>query len=495
MKFESLLAYTVSRLFSLYKNKSGYIIKQLLAQLVGYDTVWNIENSDHSKNGGLGGNDMHLYGTQSINELGHLTIGGVDTVELGKQYGTPLFVYDLALFRERARGFVDTFKKEGVKAQVAYASKAFSSVAIYQAAAQEGLSVDVVSGGELYTALKAGFPSVKIHFHGNNKSIEEIEQAFDSKIGCIVIDNFYEIELLKEISAKRKQKMDVLFRVTPGVEAHTHDFITTGQADSKFGFDLSNGQADEAFRLLFEDEYLQLKGMHCHIGSQIFETEAFSLAAKKVVDKMAEWQQSTGFKATVLNLGGGFGIRYTAEDTPLAPAVYVDDMIKAVKKEAEQFGIELPEVWIEPGRSLVGDAGTTLYTVGSSKVVPDVRNYIAIDGGMSDNIRPALYEAKYEGALANKMNAPLEETYTVAGKLCESGDKIIEDLQLPKAEVGDLLATFCTGAYGYSMASNYNRIARPAVVFVEDGKHQLVVKRETLEDLVKLDLPLTLGEG
>jgi len=356
---------------------------------------------------------MHLYGTQTVTSEGHLAIGGVDTVELAKEYGTPAFIYDIALFRERARGFVETFKKENVKAQVAYASKAFSAVAIYQVAQQEGLSVDVVSGGELFTALKAGFPTEKIHFHGNNKSVEELTYALDSKIGCIVIDNFYEIELLKQLTRERQQKMAVLIRVTPGVEAHTHDFITTGQADSKFGFDLSNGQADEAFKALYEDEYLQLKGMHCHIGSQIFETEAFSLAAKKVVDKMAEWKQQYAFEATVLNLGGGFGIRYTAEDAPLEPAVYVDDMIKAVKKEAEAFGIELPEIWIEPGRSLVGDAGTTLYTVGSHKTVPDVREYIAVDGGMSDNIRPALYEAKYEGAIANNMNATLTTNYTV----------------------------------------------------------------------------------
>lgn len=433
---------------------------------------------------------MHLYGTQTVTSEGHLAIGGVDTVELAKEYGTPAFVYDIALFRERARGFVETFKKENVKAQVAYASKAFSAVAIYQVAQQEGLSVDVVSGGELFTALKAGFPTEKIHFHGNNKSVEELTYALDSKIGCIVIDNFYEIELLKQLTRERQQKMAVLIRVTPGVEAHTHDFITTGQADSKFGFDLSNGQADEAFKALYKDEYLQLKGMHCHIGSQIFETEAFSLAAKKVVDKMAEWKQQYAFEATVLNLGGGFGIRYTAEDAPLEPAVYVDDMIKAVKKEAEAFGIELPEIWIEPGRSLVGDAGTTLYTVGSHKTVPDVREYIAVDGGMSDNIRPALYEAKYEGAIANNMNAALTTNYTVAGKLCESGDKIIEDIKLPEVQTGDILATFCTGAYGYSMASNYNRVGRPAVVFVENGNHQLAVKRESYEDMAKLDIEL-----
>lgn len=430
---------------------------------------------------------MHLYGTQTIEANGHLVIGGVDTVELGEKYGTPLFVYDIALFRKRARGFIDTFAKQGIRAQVAYASKAFSAKAIYQVAAQEGLSVDVVSGGELYTALQAGFPSEKIHFHGNNKSVQELNEALDAKIGCIVIDNFYEIEQLKRLTTERQQKMNVLIRVTPGVEAHTHDFITTGQADSKFGFDLSNGQADEAFRALYEHEWLQLQGMHCHIGSQIFETEAFSLAAKKVVDKMANWKKETGFEATVLNLGGGFGIRYTDEDAPLEPATYVDDMIQAVKKEAAQFGIALPEIWIEPGRSLVGDAGTTLYTVGSHKTVPNVREYIAIDGGMSDNIRPALYEAKYEAILANRANDLATTTYTVAGKLCESGDKIIEEIQLPQAVAGDLLATFCTGAYGYSMASNYNRIGRPAVVFVENGKHQIVVKRESYEDLVKLD--------
>lgn len=436
---------------------------------------------------------MYLYGTQSITENDHLSIGGVDTIELVKAYGTPLYVYDIALFRKRARGFIDTFKNASVKAQVAYASKAFSSMAIYQVAAQEGLLVDVVSGGELYTALKAGFPSEKIHFHGNNKSPQELEFAFKSNIGCIVIDNFYEIELLKQLSSERKQKMHVLIRVTPGVEAHTHDFITTGQSDSKFGFDLNNGQADEAFKALYNDPFLELQGMHCHIGSQIFDTAAFRLAAKKLTDKMGEWQEEYQFHANVLNLGGGFGIRYTNEDAPLEPAIYVDDMIQTVKQEADRLNILMPEIWIEPGRSLVGDAGTTLYTIGSQKVVPNTRNYLAVDGGMSDNIRPALYDAKYDAVIANKMSQSATATYTIAGKLCESGDKLIENINLPKAEPNDILATFCTGAYGYSMASNYNRLPRPAVVFVENGEHQLVVERESYEDLVKLDLPLAIG--
>ena len=438
---------------------------------------------------------MHLYGTQQINAQGHLTIGGVDTIELAKQYGTPLFIYDTALIRKRARGFIDTFEKMGVTAQVAYASKAFACVAAYQLAAQENLSLDVVSGGELYTAITAGFPAERIHFHGNNKSIAELELAFETGIGCIVVDNFYEISILKEIAQQKNQKMKILFRVTPGVEAHTHDFITTGQADSKFGFDLNNGQADEAFKQVVNDDYIELLGLHCHIGSQIFETEGFSLAASKVIQKMGAWKEQHGFEATVLNLGGGFGIRYTAEDTPLEPHEYVADMIRTVQTESAKLQLTMPEIWIEPGRSLVGDAGTSLYTIGSQKTVPGVREYIAVDGGMSDNIRPALYDAKYEAILANKANDAKTSTYTVAGKLCESGDKLIIDAVLQKAETGDILAMFCTGAYGYSMASNYNRVPRPAVIFVENGEHQLAIKRESYENLVVNDLPLTLKKG
>lgn len=434
-----------------------------------------------------GGESMHLYGTQTIGENGHLHIGGVDTVELAKEYGTPLIVYDLELIRNRARAFRDTFIKHGVEAQVAYASKAFSCIAIYQFVNEENLSLDVVSGGELYTAIKANFPAERIHFHGNNKSYDELILAFDAKIGCIVVDNFYEIELLKEISESRKQSMNILLRVTPGVEAHTHDFITTGQADSKFGFDLYNGQADEAFKLVANHEYLNLLGLHCHIGSQIFETDGFSLAAGKLIEKISEWNDAFGFQCKVLNLGGGFGIRYTEEDRPLEPHVYVEEMVKTVKEEASKRRLAMPEIWIEPGRSLVGDAGTTLYTIGSHKVVPNIREYIAVDGGMSDNIRPALYNAKYEAVIANKANLPKDYTYTVAGKLCESGDKLIEDAPLQQAEPGDILAIFCTGAYGYAMASNYNRVPRPAVVFVEKGAHQLAIRRESYEDIIVND--------
>ncbi|MDR7243581.1 diaminopimelate decarboxylase [Priestia megaterium] len=431
---------------------------------------------------------MFLHGTSRINKKGHLEIGGVDTVELASNFGTPLYVYDVALIRQRARGFKETFEKHGVKAQVAYASKAFSTIAMVQVVHEEGLSLDVVSGGELYTALAADFPKERIHFHGNNKSRAELEMAIKEDVGCIVVDNFYEIALLQEITEQYQKKMPVLLRLTPGIEAHTHDYILTGQEDSKFGFDLQNGQADEAVRLVQNSKGLELLGIHCHIGSQIFETTGFIMATQKLFAKMKEWKQSIEFVPQVLNLGGGFGIRYTEEDQPIPVSQYVEVIIEEVKKQSKQLEVEIPEIWIEPGRSLVGDAGTTLYSIGSRKHVPNVREYVAIDGGMNDNIRPALYQAKYEAVIANRMNDESDELVSIAGKCCESGDMLMWDVHLPKANPDDLLAMFCTGAYGYSMASHYNRLPKPAVVFVEDGEAQLVVKRETYEDIVKNDV-------
>ncbi|MGV4966629.1 diaminopimelate decarboxylase [Priestia aryabhattai] len=431
---------------------------------------------------------MFLHGTSRINKQGHLEIGGVDTVELASNFGTPLYVYDVALIRQRARGFKETFEKHGVKAQVAYASKAFSTIAMVQVVHEEGLSLDVVSGGELYTALAADFPKERIHFHGNNKSRAELEMAIKEDVGCIVVDNFYEIALLQEITEQYQKKMPVLLRLTPGIEAHTHDYILTGQEDSKFGFDLQNGQADEAVRLVQKSKGLELLGIHCHIGSQIFETTGFIMATQKLFAKMKEWKQRIEFVPQVLNLGGGFGIRYTEEDQPIPVSQYVEVIIEEVKKQSKQLEVEIPEIWIEPGRSLVGDAGTTLYSIGSRKHVPNVREYVAIDGGMNDNIRPALYQAKYEAVIANRMNDESDELVSIAGKCCESGDMLMWDVHLPKANPDDLLAMFCTGAYGYSMASHYNRLPKPAVVFVEDGEAQLVVKRETYEDIVKNDV-------
>ncbi|MGD6831396.1 diaminopimelate decarboxylase [Sutcliffiella halmapala] len=432
---------------------------------------------------------MYFHGTSQVNDKGHLEIGGVDTIELAHQYGTPVYVYDVALIRERARGFQTTFKNMGVKAQVAYASKAFSSIAMFQLAKEEGLSLDVVSGGELFTALVADFPVERIHFHGNNKSYEELEMAVQKKIGCVVVDNFLELELLQEICEKKDYTMSILLRVTPGIEAHTHDYILTGQEDSKFGFDLQSGQAKEAMELAQKATHLDLLGIHCHIGSQIFETTGFKMAAEKLFDTLKVWKEESRFEARVVNLGGGFGIRYTEEDNPIPVSRYVEEIIGDVQSHVKELEMPMPEIWIEPGRSLVGDAGTTIYSVGSKKEIPNIRQYLAIDGGMSDNIRPALYQAKYEAVLANRVNDIPEETVSIAGKCCESGDMLIWDLPLPKANHEDYLAVFCTGAYGYSMANNYNRITRPAVVFVEDGEAQLVIKRESFEDLIRLDLP------
>ncbi|WP_347549787.1 diaminopimelate decarboxylase [Pseudalkalibacillus hwajinpoensis] len=432
---------------------------------------------------------MHLYGTSAVSDRGHLTIGGVDTVQLSKEYGTALYVYDVAMIREKARAFRNAFEQENVHYQVAYASKAFSCIAMVQLADEEGLSLDVVSGGELYTALQAGFPAERIHFHGNNKSDAEIRMALDAKIGCFVVDNFYELALLEQLAEEKGVRANILLRITPGIEAHTHDYILTGQEDSKFGFDLQSGQVEEAIQSAEKKSTLKLLGLHCHIGSQIFETTGFVMAIDKIFQYLSTWYESFGFAPEVLNLGGGFGIRYTADDQPIPVGDYIAAMTHAVKRNLSE-GMAMPEIWIEPGRSLVGEAGLTLYTVGSHKHVPELRNYLAVDGGMSDNLRPALYQAKYEAAIANRMNETRDHLYSVAGKCCESGDMLIWDCKLQRAISGDVMAVFSTGAYGYSMANNYNRLPKPAVVFVENGEASLVVKRESYEDLIHHDLPL-----
>ncbi len=423
-----------------------------------------------------------------ISEKGHLMVGGVDTIDLAKKYGTPLFVYDVSIIRKHARAYVDTFKELGVKAQVAYASKAFSSIAMLQVAKQENLSLDVVSQGELYTALQADFPTEKIHLHGNNKSYQEIEMAVENKIGCIVVDNFYEIELLTEILEKHETKMDVLIRVTPGIEAHTHDYILTGNEDSKFGFDLANGQADKAFLKLNEHKWINVKGLHCHIGSQIFETDGFVMAIHRLFDTLKSWKKVYDFQAQVLNLGGGFGIRYTDHDEPLPLENYATVLIEEISKEVKKHDMTFPEIWIEPGRSIVGDACVTLYSVGSTKEIPGIRKYISVDGGMTDNLRPALYQAKYDAIIANKANNQNEDEVSIAGKCCESGDMLIWDIPLPNVEANDIIAVFSTGAYGYAMSNHYNRFPKAAVVFCEEGIDKLVIKREDYQDVAKNDL-------
>ena len=428
-------------------------------------------------------------------QRGALLIGGIPAKDLADQYGTPLYVYDVGKIRANARAFVSTFQDYDIPAQVAYASKAFSSIAMLEVAHQEGLSLDVVSEGELHTALESGFPAEKIHMHGNNKSIQELEMAVENHIGCIVVDNFYEIELLHAILQEQQKEMDVLLRVTPGIEAHTHDYILTGQEDSKFGFDLSSGQAEEAFLKVSKASRINMKGLHCHIGSQIFETSGFEMAARKLFSALNDWSEKYDYQASVLNLGGGFGIQYTEEDRPLDLDQYAHSLIKEVKELSDRYNYPIPEIWIEPGRAIVGEAGTTLYTVGSIKDVPGIRTYVSVDGGMTDNIRPALYQAKYKAVLANKMKEQSHQEYAIAGKCCESGDMLIWETDLPKVEHKDLLAVFSTGAYGYSMANNYNRFQKPAVVFVENGNHQLVVRRESYQEMTRLDLSYLHREG
>ncbi|BCJ85807.1 diaminopimelate decarboxylase [Effusibacillus dendaii] len=431
---------------------------------------------------------MYLHGTSRINEKGHLEIGGCDTTELAEKYGTPLYVYDEQLIRETCRAYKDAFEKSSLRYQISYASKAFCTMAMCKLVAEEGLSLDVVSAGELHTALKSGFPAERIHFHGNNKTPDEIEYALQAGIGEFVVDNFYELELLGAMAVEAGKTAVILLRVAPGVEVHTHEYISTGQQDSKFGFDIANGQAKQAIQTAVNTKGVRLVGLHSHIGSQIFETEGFATAIARLAD-LYEWaQQEAGARFTKLNVGGGFGIRYKEGDEPLAPFEYVQAITEAIKAEFALRGLDFPEVMIEPGRSIVGPSGTTLYTIGSSKTIPGIRKYVAVNGGMTDNPRPALYQSEYEAILANRANEKPTEKVSIAGKCCESGDMLIWDIELPEAKPNDVLAVFCTGAYNYSMASNYNRLTRPAVVFVKDGRADLVVQRETLDDLLRNDL-------
>ena len=429
---------------------------------------------------------MNSQITNQINQAGHLTIGGVDSLKLAKEYGTPLVVYDVSQIRNQIRAFKKVFEEEQVNYAVSYASKAFASIAMYQVANEEGAYTDVVSAGELYTAMKANFPMERVSFHGNNKSKEELEMAVKNHVGKIMIDNFYEINLLNQVHEEQDSEINVMLRITPGISAHTHEYDQTGQVDSKFGFDLKSGQADKALQEVLKNQRMHMLGIHAHIGSQIFELNGFEMAAAKLVDVAASWRKNYDYTAQVINVGGGFGIKYVQEDHPLKPEEFVKAIVKTIKDEATKHNFPLPEIDIEPGRSIVGPAGYNLYKVGSMKEIPGLVPYVAVDGGMGDNIRPALYQAKYETVLANDPQRKASQEFHVAGKYCESGD-ILADAKLPSLKAGDILAMLDTGAYGYSMASNYNRNPRPAVVFAEDGKAQVVIRRESLEDLVHLD--------
>lgn len=421
------------------------------------------------------------------NDQGHLMIGGVDALKLAENFGTPLVVYDVAQIRKQFNALKQAFVAGQVDYAISYASKAFTSLAIYQVINKLGGHIDVVSGGELYTALKAGFPTEKISFHGNNKTKDELLMAVENNVGVIILDNFHEIELLKQVLHETNKKVQVMLRITPGVSAHTHEYDQTGQEDSKFGFDVHSGQAEKAFLQVETEEQMELIGLHAHIGSQILETEGFNLEVEKLMQLVQEWKQKYDYQPQVLNLGGGFGIRYTAKDRVIGLGTFVEQIIASVRTLAEQYQLNVPAIWVEPGRSIVGEAGYSLYTVGSRKDVPGLTPYVTVDGGMGDNIRPALYQAEYEALVAKRPAAEPIEKVHLAGRYCESGDILIDQACLPKTKPGDVIAVLATGAYGYSMASNYNRVPRPAVVFAENGQAQEVVTRETYDDLIKND--------
>lgn len=421
------------------------------------------------------------------NAAGHLVIGGVDALDLAKEFGTPLVAYDVTQIRHQFNALRDAFTKQHVSFAISYASKAFSAIAMYQLINQLDGHIDVVSGGELYTALKAGFPADRISFHGNNKTKTELIMAVQHHVGVIILDNFHEITLLKEVLATTDRQVQVMLRITPGVSAHTHEYDQTGQENSKFGFDVKSGQAEQAFLQVQENKQMRLIGIHAHIGSQILETAGFSLEVEKLMKLANEWSQKYDYQPSVINLGGGFGIRYTAQDQVLELATFVEQIVQTIRTCAQQYQLQVPEIWVEPGRSIVGAAGYSLYTIGSRKEVPGLLPYVAVDGGMGDNIRPALYQAKYEALLARDPVAKTVETVHLAGRYCESGDILINELPLPATKPGDVIAMLSTGAYGYSMASNYNRVPRPAVIFAENGQAQEVVTRETYDDLVSHD--------
>lgn len=424
-----------------------------------------------------------------INEEGHLTIGGIDTISLAKEYGTPLYVMDEDVIRDNCRKFKESIDKyydgEGL---VCYASKVFCCRAMCKIAIEEKIGLDVASEGELYTAISVGFPTDKICLHGNNKSDDELTFALSHGVGHIVVDNLYELERLNKIAEKLHKKANIMFRVKPGIDAHTHSFIQTGQIDSKFGLALETGEAFEAVKTAISLENVNLRGLHCHIGSQIFEIEPFELAAKVMLNFIAKIKNELDYEISELDLGGGFGIKYVENDNPPDYEAYMQRVSAVVNSECESLGIKRPFIMIEPGRSIAGPAGITLYTAGAVKEIPDIRTYVSVNGGMVDNPRYILYQAEYEALVANKANEEKTEVITLAGRCCESGDLIGENMPIQKVESGDIIAVLATGAYNYSMSSNYNRLPKPAVVMVKGGKTRIAVKRETLEDIIRNDV-------
>jgi diaminopimelate decarboxylase len=435
-----------------------------------------------------------LLGTQRVNGAGHLEIGGCDVTSLAAEFGTPLYVVDEATIRQNCRDYFRAFCDRYPKVELAYASKAFLCLAVCRVMQEEGLKLDVASGGELFTALQAGFPRERVVLHGNNKSADELRMALDAGIGRIVVDNLYELGLLQEMVAGRSEPVSVLVRATPGIDPHTHRRIRTGQVDTKFGLGIGTGHALDAVRRILDTPGLRLRGIHCHIGSQLHDAEAHTAAVDIMVDFLRSIRDATGVVVEELNIGGGLGIRYLSEHQPMTLDAFAEEVVGILRRKLDEAGLGTPVLQLEPGRFLVGEAGSTLYTIGAIKEVPGVRTYVAIDGGMSDNPRPQLYDAVYEAIVANKADRPADATVTIAGKHCET-DILIWDARIATPEPGDLLAVQSTGAYNHAMASNYNRLPRPAVVFVRDGHADLVVRRETYADLLAHEIVPTRLRG
>lgn len=424
--------------------------------------------------------------TAKINENGNLEIGGCDLVDLAQKYDTPLYVLDEATIKSICKDYKDAFSSYD-KVSMMYASKALCSLATSAILSNEGFGFDVVSAGEIYTVYKAGADMKKVLFNGNNKSVDELNLALDLGVGRISVDNFFELSLLDELAKSKDKVVDILLRITPGIECHTHEYIQTGHLDSKFGFDLT--QIDEAVDLsLNEYTNLKLHGLHAHIGSQIFETKVYHDEIEIIVKEIARLDEKFGLKLDEINLGGGLGVKYTEKDVPPSTFEIADVIIKSLNASIEKYGIEPPTLFIEPGRSIISTAGVTLYTLGSSKQVPKGKKYFAVDGGMADNPRPSMYQAEYLAEIANKPDSDGLQNVTIAGRFCESGDILIKDINLPEIEEGDILCVFNTGAYNYSMASNYNRVQKPAMVLVNNSQSDIIVKRETLDDLIAKDI-------
>ncbi|WP_270771151.1 diaminopimelate decarboxylase [Intestinibacter bartlettii] len=432
---------------------------------------------------------MKLQGTMEIKD-NVLHIGGVNTLDLVKKYKTPLYVFDEELIRNKCREYIKSFKVKENGNKVAYAGKAFLTKYMCKLVCEEGLCLDVVSGGELYTAYKAGMPMENILFHGNNKTVDEVKLGIELGAGRFVVDNFYELDLIEKFCLENNKTQKIYFRVTPGIDAHTHKYIRTGQIDSKFGFALINGDFYKAVEKVKQYKNIELVGIHAHIGSQIFEIKPFLDEVEIMLKLLKEVNENNDdINLTEVDLGGGIGVYYTEEDKPKTISEFCEAIINKADEVCEELNIKRPTLLIEPGRSLVANAGSTIYTVGSIKEIKNVRTYVSVDGGMTDNIRPSLYQADYECGIVNKINKTgHNHKVTIAGKCCESGDILISDTEIGDINSGDILITTTTGAYGYSMASNYNKIPKNPVVFVQNGEDKLACKRQSYEDLLALEV-------